>query len=264
LKNVPQAYPFIYTSGVPSSIIRNVQNVSSFFSDLGTGDLPTVSFVMALGSDGLDEHPPSNVTAGEQWTVSIVNAIMRSNYWDSSAIFITWDEGGGYYDHVIPPQVLTIDHEFDHPLQVFGQRVPLLVISPYAKENYVSQTILNHMSLLRFIEFNWGLPSLNANVASSNNLLDFFSFNSPRGPIILGTEGKFAASDYPIPLQTQIEDLKYPRIGSMNSSGFGAAPKPDYRLVASGLVVAIVLGVLGVRRRRTGDSPNNALRRNTA
>jgi len=256
LKNASQAYPFIYTSDVPSSSIRNVQNVSSFFGELGTGGLPAVSFVMALGSDGLDEHPPSNVTAGEQWTVSIVNAIMRSNYWNSSAIFITWDEGGGYYDHVVPPQVLTIDHEFDHPLQVFGQRVPLLVISPYVKENYVSQAILNHMSLLRFIEFNWGLPSLDENVASSNNLLDFFSFNSPRSPIILGTAGKFAASKYPIPIQIQIGDLQYPRIGSMTDSDYGLAPRADYRLVASGLLVVIVLGVLTVRRRKSDHALN--------
>jgi phospholipase C len=83
---------------------------------------------MSLWADRLNEHPPNNVTAGETWAVSVVNAIMRSGYWNSTVIFLTWDEGGGYYDHVVPPHVLTIDHGLRSVLQGYGQRVPLLVI----------------------------------------------------------------------------------------------------------------------------------------
>ncbi|MDA4129940.1 MAG: acid phosphatase, partial [Thaumarchaeota archaeon] len=123
----------------PFNLGNSIQNISKFYGDLSNGaNLPSVSFVTSLESHGYDELPPNNVTKGEQWTVSVVNAVESSSYWNSSAIFLTWDEGGGYYDHVAPPKVLTIDHGFTTPLVGYGQRVPLLVISPYSKENYVS------------------------------------------------------------------------------------------------------------------------------
>jgi hypothetical protein len=187
-----------------------------FFEDLRTNQLPAVSFLNAIGADALDEHPPSNVTTGELWVVSIVNAVMESNYWASSAILITYDEGGGYYDHVAPPQLLTIDHGFQIPLHGYGQRVPMLVISPYAKENYVSDTLLNHMSILRFIEYNWNLPSLNQDISNSNNLLDFFYFvGSPRAPIILRPNGLYSTSAYPAPIQIPFDQLPYARNSSV-------------------------------------------------
>ena len=127
---------------------------------------------------------------------------MESNDWNSTAILLTWDEGGGYYDHVPPPQVLTIDHGFDHVLHGYGERVPLLVISPYSRENYVSKQTLNHMSLLHFIEDNWNLPYLNQNVAQSQSLSEFFDFTSqPRPAIVLGQSGDYNVSSYPAPIQ---------------------------------------------------------------
>jgi phospholipase C len=243
-------YPFIYISGLDQSATNSVHNVSQFFQDLSDRTLPSVSFVMSLASNGLDEHPPSNVTQGELWTVSVVNAIMRSSYWNSSAIFIVWDEGGGYYDHVIPPQVLSVDHSFDQPVHGLGQRVPLLVISPYAKENYVSETILNHMSLIRFIEYNWQLPTLNHNVASSNNLLDFFDFNAtPRPPIILGTQG-YSNSTYPIPIQIPFAQLHYNRTGSMGTQL--ADLQGPY--IWSAMIVGISLAITFARYRKTPAS----------
>ena len=233
--NVTGVYPFIYVSGFDQSARNNVQEIGNFFQDLSGGTLPSVSFVMSLDSSpvinhhsiSLDEHPPYNVTAGELWSVSVVNAVMQSSYWNSTAIFIGWDEGGGYYDHVPPPQVFTIDHGFDNPLHGYGQRLPFLVISPYAKENYVSQTQLSHLSMIHFIEYNWQLAPLNQNVASANLMLDFFDFNAPpRPPIILGTPG-YLASSYPIPLQIPLADLPYARTGSYqppaagNSTGIG-------------------------------------------
>ncbi len=210
-------YPINYLTGISPAANAHVQDLSALSQALSKGEgLPSVSFVMTLVQTDFDEHPPENVTTGELWVVSVVNAVMESTYWDSSAVFITWDEGGGYYDHVPPPHNLTIDHGFDNPLQGYGQRVPLLVISPYSKENSMSRTLLNHMSLLRFIDDNWNLPSLNENVANSNNLLDFFEFSQPpRPPIILGTDGLFSARSYPVPIQIPFSQLPYSRTGSL-------------------------------------------------
>lgn len=201
-------YPLNYL--INGTVEGHVEDVSTLFKYLNAGTgLPDVSFVSALGSDTLNEHPPQNVTRGELWTVSVVNAVMSSTYWNSSAILITWDEGGGYYDHVAPPQLLEIDHGFSHPLSGYGQRVPLLVISAYAKENYVSETVLNHMSILRFIEYNWNLPVLNHYIMNSNNLLEFFNFTgTPRLPVLLSDTGPFSATVYPIPLQVPSNQTK--------------------------------------------------------
>lgn len=248
--------PINYLSGLNSSALNQVQDVQVFLHDLSEGkNLPSVSFVNAIGFDALDEHPPSNVTEGQLWVVSIVNAVMESNYWNSSAIFLTYDEGGGYYDHVPPPQLLNIDHGFEHVLRGYGQRVPLIVISPYSKENYVSRTLLNHMSLLRFIDYNWNLQPLNQNVANSNNLLDFFYFNgAPRNPIILGSNSAYSDKIYPVPLQTPLNSLPYPRNNSTlaTQKPWGTLTPTTVLIVAVPLLLAII--VLGRRTRRsTGE-----------
>jgi hypothetical protein len=132
---------------------------------------------------------------------------MQSPVWNSTAIFITYDEGGGYYDQVPPPIV---------DGNQLGFRVPLIVISPYAKENYVSSTVLNHASLLAFIEYNWKLSVLNSFVGSSNIPLDFFNFNSTylggqilRAPMVLSSSAGFPQEFQILPSQ-----LPYSRSGS--------------------------------------------------
>ncbi len=97
---------------------------------------------------GTSEHPPASICTGENWTVQQVNAIMESKFWRSTAIFITWDDWGGYYDHVPPP---TVDY-FG-----LGIRVPLLIISPYAKKGVV-HTQYEFASVLKFAEETFGLP----------------------------------------------------------------------------------------------------------
>lgn len=252
----PVVPPINYLSGLNSSTLNQVQDVQVFLHDLSDGNnLPSVSFVNAIGSDGLDEHPPSNVTAGESWVVSLVNAVMESNYWNSSAIFLTYDEGGGYYDHVPPPQLLNIDHGFEQVLRGYGQRVPLLVISPYAKENYVSKTLLNHMSLLRFIDYNWNLQPLNQNVANSNDLLDFFYFNGPpRSPVIFSSDSAYSAKTYPAPIQIPLSSLPYTRNGSTIVVGNTETPLTQITvpIIAAFVLLAIIL--LGWRARRSTRS----------
>ena len=248
--DLSKVYPINYISGINQAGLHNVQDISLFFTILSEGkNLPSVSFVNALGFRNLDEHPPTNVTAGELWTVSVVNAVMCSDYWRSSVIFIAYDEAGGYYDHVPPPQVLQINHGFDRPLHGYGERVPLLVISPYAKENYVSETLLNHMSLLRFIDYNWNLFPLNENVAKSNNMLDFFNFTqTTRSPIVLSSQGPYSARSYPIPLQsttggqTEQTACSLEKTGTISSAWI-------YILIIP-LTIAVIIGSIALKRPR--------------
>lgn len=229
-------YPLNYLSDVPSQALDKVRSISDFLGELGSGsNLPSVSLVNSLGDFKLTEHPPFNPTMGERWVVSMVNRVMESIYWPSTAIFITWDEGGGYYDHVMPPHEFTINHGFSQALEGLGQRVPLLVISPYSKENFVSETLLSHLSLLHFIEYNWALSSLDELVAQSNLPLGFFNFSRAiRTPIILSP-----SATYPIPSQAQ-------------SSGPLPTIPIEYELV--GIVVAVILlGGLGRRPRRSSS-----------
>ena len=239
-------YPINYFAGTPPDALGRVQNVSVFLQDLQTGqNLPSVSFVNSLGADEFDEHPPFNVTQGELWTVSILNAVMRSSYWNTTAIFLTYDEGGGYFDHVPPPQLLSIDHDFARPLRGYGQRVPLLVISPYSKENYVSHALLNHMSLLRFIDYNWNLPTLNPNVANSTNPIDFFYFNGPpRKPILLEQNSAFNPHSYPIPLQIPLANLPYSRNGTITPIRNQPSSQFDPTDLAVGIVAFYAFAVL--------------------
>ncbi len=238
--NASQFYPLNYISGagVPEGGVRDL---SVLMSELRSGSgLPAVDFVNFLGASAFTEHPPYSPTAGQDQVVSAVDAIMASTYWNSSVIFITWDEGGGFFDHVLPPVDFTIDHNFTRPLVGLGQRVPLLVISPFSKVNFVSHAQLSHLSLLRFIEYNWGLPPLTDAVAASALPLDFFNFSqSPRNGIILGG-GDSSPASYPLPLQP-------------GSQGTGAGlPIPPYALLAGALfaVALVVLATYALLRPR--------------
>jgi phospholipase C len=229
--------PLNYISGMTERAVSRVGDLSSLYRDLSNGTgLPSVSFVNSLGDKTYDEHPPSNPTTGEQWVVSVVDDVMRSTYWGSTAIFITWDEGGGFYDQVVPPVEFTVNHGFQSPLLGLGQRVPLLVVSPYSKEAYVSNTLMSHLSLTHFIEYNWNLPPLDANVANSNLPLGFFNFSQPpRPPLILGTSGPFSMSTYPVPLQVPLSQTTATR----PTDAFGLALANASLLALCGLLVAI-------------------------
>jgi len=230
-------YPLNYISDTPSQALSNTRNISDLVQELASGSgLPSVSFVNSLGEPDLTEHPPFNPTTGELWTVSMVNRVMRSSYWPTTAILLTWDEGGGFYDHVIPPREFTVNHSFTNELVGLGQRVPLLVISPYTRENFVSDTLLSHLSLLHFVEYNWNLLPLDGLVAESNLPLDFFNFSQPpRTPIILNSP-----IIYPIPLQTQ-PGASLPNPVIQNGLLFAAV-----------LVPLIAVAVIGLRRFSSG------------
>jgi phospholipase C len=247
-------YPLDYLSGMPTSALASVKDLPALYGELSSGTgLPSVSFVSSLNNKTYDEHPSANPTAGEQWVVSVVNRVMESAYWNTTAVFITWDEGGGYYDNVVPPAVYTIDHGFQVPLQAYGERVPLLVISPYSLEAHVSGTLLNHLSLIHFIDYNWNLPALNANVDHSGLPLDFFNFSqTPRSPIILGPSGQYSYNAYPLPLQIPLNGVTTVTTSATASAGTGGGIPLLQLGLAGGLVIVAALALVLVWRRGGG------------
>lgn len=174
-----------------------------FKKDAAAGKLPTVSWLYA--PHDASEHPPGNndagnplvgnVTHGMQWTVDQVNAVVQGGLWPKTAIFITWDDWGGWDDHVDPPNVEQWKHDPQHPewdgnrpawngTQFrYGSRVGCLVLSPYAKSGYISSVLHSHVSLIKFCETRFGLPPLNARTADADDMSDCFDFaRQPAAP----------------------------------------------------------------------------------
>jgi phospholipase C len=166
----------------------NVQPLHNFFSEAAAGTLPALSWMVPKPADS--EHPPALISRGQAYVTKIINAVMRGPDWKSSAIFLTWDDWGGFYDQVDPP---TID-----PLG-YGIRVPAMVISPYARRGFIDNEVLSTDSYLKFIEDDFlggarlnpvtdGRPDsrtvIRDNIADS--ILQDFNFNQkPRLPLIL-------------------------------------------------------------------------------
>lgn len=122
--------------------------IDQFYVDLQQGTLPQVSWI--IPSDNHSEHPPNGVTSGMENVTALVNAVASSRYWNSTAIFLTWDEWGGFYDHVVPPNVDQNDTQFH--VQGFGLRVPGLLISAWARKGYIDHHVLSFDSYATFIE----------------------------------------------------------------------------------------------------------------
>ncbi|HTS36982.1 MAG TPA: alkaline phosphatase family protein [Candidatus Solibacter sp.] len=147
---------------------------TQFKTDAANGKLPAVSWLV---TGPASEHPPGSVCSGENWTVQQINAIMSGPQWNSTAIFLVWDDFGGFYDHVPPPY----DDSYG-----LGMRVPFLIISPYAKAGYISHTQYEFSSVLKFVEERFGLPPLTGRDAEANDITDAFDFSqAARSPLIL-------------------------------------------------------------------------------
>jgi phospholipase C len=154
---------------------RHIFPVDNFVADVEDGRLAPVTWVTPRYE--LSEHPEWSFCHGENWTTEIVNAVMESEFWKDTAIFLTWDDYGGFYDHVPPPQVDRFG---------FGFRVPLLTISPYAKRGYIDSQVGEFSSVLRFIEDNWGLSQLTHRDRDAFNLGYAFDFEQrPRKPLVV-------------------------------------------------------------------------------
>jgi phospholipase C len=143
----------------------NVPPDTQFIKDISSGRLPAVSWLVT--KEELSEHPPYSMCEGENWTVDQINAVMRSKYWKSTLIVLTWDDFGGFYDHVAPPPINYIS---------LGPRVPTLMISPYARPHYVDHHQMDFGSILKFIEDDLGLPPLTYDDRGAHSILSSLDF----------------------------------------------------------------------------------------
>jgi phospholipase C len=157
-----------------------VLNQTQVLTDITNNQLPQVSWVIPQGLES--DHALSNDGSGPAWVASVVNAIGGSAYWSNTAIFIVWDDWGGWYDHVPPPQVVNDGTSWGSGY-VYGFRVPMIVISPYAKTAYISKTPHDFGSILKFIENTYNLPSLGfADAHALDDLSDCFNFSQTPTP----------------------------------------------------------------------------------
>jgi phospholipase C len=167
--------------------------LAQYFTDLQNGTLPQVSYIEPGFTDGNDEHPGlgNDIQDGAAETAKIINALMASSAWKDSAFILVYDEGGGFYDHVpppttvpspdgIPPQDLITTNPPDPKgdFTRYGFRVPMMVVSPFTKKNYVSHTVTDSTAVLKMIESRFGLPNLNHRDAAGMDMSEFFDFKT--------------------------------------------------------------------------------------
>ncbi|MEU1688493.1 alkaline phosphatase family protein [Micromonospora sp. NPDC005707] len=196
-------------------LFRKIVDLDQYYDDAAKGQLPAVSFIAPAGDS---EHPPGSIRAGQNLVRTLVTQLMRSPDWDSSAFLWSYDDWGGWYDHVPPPQVDAYG---------YGFRVPALLVSPYARRGYVDSTTLDFTSALKFIEVNWRLKPLAERDRKSKTFLDAFDFDRPPRPAaFLGTERTPPVVTRPNPV-------------------------PVFASYAvTGSLVATLVGVAALRRRR--------------
>jgi len=170
--------------------VQNITDVSNYFAAAKNGTLPAVSWIAPSGPHS--EHPPARVSDGQAWVTSLVNAAMQGPEWNSTAIFVAWDDWGGFYDHVVPPVV---------DQNGYGLRVPALLISPYAKRHYIDHQTLSFDAYVKFIEDDFlggqrldpktdgrpdPRPTVREIVPALGDLAFSFDFSqSPRPPLVL-------------------------------------------------------------------------------
>src|SRR5208282_6429769 len=221
---------FTYFQNHPSDLKEHVKNTANFISDVQAGNLPAVSWIipgtwhpqvptdwpqLCLGENDtpetgepapipnrvpgkphphISEHPPARPDCGMDYVTYLVNNVMKSQYWESTAFVITWDDYGGFYDHVPPPEV----DKFG-----LGFRVPTLVVSPWAKHGFIDHTVYEFASMLKLAEGNFNLPSLGTRDVKANDMMNSFDFNQqPQPPLIEPTT--FLAKETPGSASTSI------------------------------------------------------------
>ena len=198
---------------------------AQFASDAATGNLPAVSWVVTQYATS--EHPPVSVCQGENWTVNQLNALMAGPQWNSSAVFLTWDDYGGFYDHVPPPGLDAFG---------LGPRMPLLIISPFARTGYISHTQYEFASVLKFIEERFGFTPLTGRDAQANDLLDSFDFTqSALAPLPLQTRN---CAKLPVPVSLSATNLAF------GSQAAGTTSAPTTVTLTNNQTVSLNLSVI--------------------
>ncbi|MGB8213844.1 MAG: alkaline phosphatase family protein [Anaerolineales bacterium] len=170
--------------------IQDITDVTNFYKDSANGSLPSLSWITP--SDQNSEHPTALVSDGQAWTASLINAVMKGPDWSSTVIFLSWDDWGGFYDHVVPPSV---------DENGYGLRVPGLMISPYARKGFIDHQVLSHDAYVKLAEDIFlngeridpatdGRPDPRPDVRENESILgdllsEFDFFQAPRPPLIL-------------------------------------------------------------------------------
>lgn len=192
---------FQWGQTIPANYPNSLVPISQYFTDVKSGTLPQVAMIEPASAAGLDEHGsdsdqyPINIQLGAQYVSSLINALMTSKSWKDSAFILTYDEGGGIYDHVAAQHAASPDGIKPVDLQpgdicttttgpncdfIFtGYRVPLLVVSPYARKHYVGHTVTDYTAILKLIETRFALPALTKRDANAWNMTGMFNFNFP-------------------------------------------------------------------------------------
>lgn len=152
-------------------LMSHLVGLDQFYKDAKSGNLPEVCWIVPTFEDS--EHPPADSARGMRHVTGLVNAIMQSDAWKDTAIIVTWDDFGGFFDHVPPPAVDQYG---------YGPRVPALVISPYARAGVICHTKFDFTSPLKLIEERFGLMPLTSRDTAANDMLDCFDFNQPPTP----------------------------------------------------------------------------------
>jgi phospholipase C len=156
---------------------QHVVSYTNFVTDAQNGNLPAVSWLVPDTADS--DHAPASSCAGENWTVKQINAVMNGTDWNTTAIFLTWDDFGGFYDNAVPA---------NPDYYGFGPRVPMIIISPYARAGTVVHTQYEFSSVLKFIETRFGLSNLTARDLDAADMTDAFNFSqNPLPPVVLST-----------------------------------------------------------------------------
>src|SRR5216684_268709 len=176
----------------PKQLPSNVVPATQFVTDAQNGTLPQVAMIEGGYNSGLDEHPKNNVQTGAAYVESLINGLMGSQSWKDTVFILTYDEGGGFYDHVPPKAAVNPDGIAPKDLpptdicangkgancnfDSTGYRVPLIVVSPFTRMNYVSHTPADYTAILKFIETRFNLPSLTKRDAAQMDMTEFFDF----------------------------------------------------------------------------------------
>ncbi len=164
--------------------MAHLVSLDEYFQDLRAGTLPEVSWIIPLFVDS--EHPSEPPWEGMWYVTRLLNALMKSSAWKDTVVFLTWDDYGGFYDHVPPPVVDAYG---------YGPRVPTIVISPFAKPGYISHQTYDFTSMLRFIELRFGLSHLTARDGRADPMFDCFNFEqSPTSPLVIPVPANLPAA----------------------------------------------------------------------
>jgi phospholipase C len=173
--------PGFYSTARKAKLLK----MDRFYTDAAAGRLPAVTFLDPQYSTTSEENP-QDIQVGERFVASVVQALMHSPQWRHTALFLTYDEGGGYYDHVPPPRAIKPDAIAPIPVagnvpggyDRYGFRVPAIAVSPWARAGYVSRVVQDHTSILAFLQRKWNLPAMTYRDANAHPMTDYFDFSA--------------------------------------------------------------------------------------